>query len=336
MIVGLQLLRFIAASLVILNHAMGEFPGVKAVGSFGVDIFFVISGFIISQITTSGTKDFFKKRLIRIVPLYWLFTAFVAAIGYFAPHLLRSARWDPVHLLASLFFVPQWTEAMTFEPILKLGWTLNLEIYFYLLFFLATKVSERHRELVCSVLLVILFATFSLLPLAPTSAFNFYAQDITLEFIFGMGLALLYRQRHRIFLATPRLVNGVLVVTSSAAFYYTTRVSDFNLVRCIIYGLPALVCVFSFLSLESAFKQLPQWAQSMCLAGGELSYPMYLIHMYAVAAISRLAGGKSMGYTAIFAVAWLASVALSRLVIDYYDAPIRRLLTGRLARRAPA
>jgi len=336
MIVGIQLLRFIAASLVILNHAMGEFAGVKAFGSFGVDIFFVISGFIISQITQAGTRDFFKKRLIRIVPLYWLFTALIAAVSYVHPQLLRTARWDPLHILASLFFIPQWTPSMEFEPILKLGWTLNLEIYFYLLFFFATRISARHREWICSAMLVVLFAAFSLLPLDPTSGFNFYAQDITLEFIYGMLLAVLYRQRGRLFLATPRPLKWVLLAASLVAFWFTTEVSDFHLVRCVTYGLPALICVFAVLSLEVEFKRLSSRAQSACLAGGELSYPLYLVHIYVIGVVSRLLGAKSLGYLAIFAIAWPVASLLSELVLRYYDVPLRRFLTGRLSRRAPA
>jgi peptidoglycan/LPS O-acetylase OafA/YrhL len=64
---------------------------------------------------------------------------------------------------------------------------------------------------------------------------------------------------------------------------------------------------------------------------------MYLIHIYVIAAVSRVLGGKSLGYLAIFAIAWPVSMALSHLVLRDYDTPIRRLLTARFApRRAPA
>ena len=65
---SLQLLRFIAAMLIVSVHLDFEF------GHIGVDIFFVLSGFIIAYVTNKKTKLFFVNRLIRIIPIYWLFT----------------------------------------------------------------------------------------------------------------------------------------------------------------------------------------------------------------------------------------------------------------------
>ena len=132
MIIGIQFLRFLAASLVVLTHTLGEYDDLRSFGGFGVDVFFVISGFVIYLITDSGHKNFFVKRLIRIVPIYWLFTIGISIIALLEPQLLRSASFDVTQIIASLFFIPYWTENAGFAPILTLGWTLNFEMLFYL------------------------------------------------------------------------------------------------------------------------------------------------------------------------------------------------------------
>ena len=75
---SLQLLRFIAAMLIVSVHLNFEF------GHIGVDIFFVLSGFIIAYVTDKKTQSFFINRLIRIIPFYWLITfLFIATLLIF-------------------------------------------------------------------------------------------------------------------------------------------------------------------------------------------------------------------------------------------------------------
>ncbi|MGH2898799.1 MAG: acyltransferase family protein, partial [Solirubrobacteraceae bacterium] len=109
MLYNLHLLRVIAALGVVYFHTTSE-AGLRLdwdVGSRGVDVFFVISGFIIAYIGTSKPEQFFRRRLIRVVPFYWAATAFVFAMVAIAPQLFRSTTASVPHLLASLFFIPR-------------------------------------------------------------------------------------------------------------------------------------------------------------------------------------------------------------------------------------
>jgi len=98
--------------------------------------------------TRDGAPQFFTRRLIRIVPLYWLGTLALAAIALKAPGMLNHTSLDADKLLGSLFFIPVWNESIQYHmPLLTLGWSLNYEILFYLVFFIALKISHQHRLL---------------------------------------------------------------------------------------------------------------------------------------------------------------------------------------------
>ena len=183
----MQALRFIAAALVVVSHIRTE-VGLTPFGSSGVDIFFVISGFIIYYVTRDGAPQFFTRRLIRIVPLYWLGTLALAAIALKAPGMLNHTSLDADKLLGSLFFIPVWNESVQYHlPLLTLGWSLNYEILFYLVFFIALKISHQHRLLISSLLLVSLTAVHPYA--APESALAFWSDAYVVEFIYGMLLA---------------------------------------------------------------------------------------------------------------------------------------------------
>lgn len=333
MIYSLQLLRFLAASLVVLSHSMGEFSDLKTFGLFGVDIFFVISGFIISHITQANQDNFLSKRLIRIVPQYWLFTFVIAAIAYFSPDLLRSAKWDVSHVLSSLFFVPWWTETTRFSPILILGWTLNFEMFFYLLFYFSMKLNVRYKEIICSCAIVFISIILNAIELDERSFLYFYSNTIVYEFIFGMAIALLYKERRWLFEKIPPIVISAVLLTVFYVYYHTSLVMNFNLPRIVYWGIPAFACVFIFIAADSYVKKFDNKVLSAFLLSGEISYPLYLIHMYFIAALSRLLHGVNLGPYQIFFLSLFMSSVASYFLLKFYDAPVRNALTRLLTKR---
>src|SRR6185369_8232476 len=103
MLYNLHLLRVIAALGVVYFH-ITSVAGLKLdwdVGSRGVDVFFVISGFIIAYIGTSKPEQFFVRRLIRVVPFYWAATLVVFAMVMRFPELFHTTTANVRHLLAS-------------------------------------------------------------------------------------------------------------------------------------------------------------------------------------------------------------------------------------------
>jgi exopolysaccharide production protein ExoZ len=127
---SIQFLRAIAALLVLLFHLS---DGRIVTGASGVDIFFVISGFIMGTVGVGERpRDFIVKRAARIVPLYWLITMAMcigALLGVFS-----RFSYDIESLVKSLLFIPYYDASGHIWPLVVPGWTLNLEALFYILF----------------------------------------------------------------------------------------------------------------------------------------------------------------------------------------------------------
>ncbi len=176
----IQVLRAIAVIFVFFEH-------IAAInhGAFGVDIFFVISGFVIVYSTVSDAKHFLLKRVLKIVPLYWGTTLCIFVFVTIFPSLFRSTIVSVDFLFKSLIFIPFEIEPGIVQPILRIGWTLNYELFFYIIFFLAMKISYQYRGLIaCSALILLVF-------LGNLLHFNsvvlrFYTNPILLEFVYGM------------------------------------------------------------------------------------------------------------------------------------------------------
>src|SRR5262249_27030727 len=152
MFLNLHLLRAVAALSVVYYHTTSE-AGLNlppAVGSHAVDLFFVISGFIIARTALDSPKQFLLRRIVRIVPLYWTATLAVFWLALFTPHILHSTRPDYRQLLCSLLFIPYETPEAGTLPTLILGWSLNYEMYFYVVFAIALAVVPRRASLLCS------------------------------------------------------------------------------------------------------------------------------------------------------------------------------------------
>ena len=135
---SIQALRGLAALFVVFQHVR-----FLNFGAFGVDIFFCISGFMIMFTTEKSTKYFFRKRLIRILPLYYLMTFGTYAMLLFFPSMFQQTR----HNLSYRGII---------QPLVRIGWTINCEMLFYLLFFIAFHISMKYRGLICSAFLTVL------------------------------------------------------------------------------------------------------------------------------------------------------------------------------------
>ena len=143
---SIQALRAVAASSVILVHI----PFVGR-GTFGVDIFFVISGFIICYISSLNADDFLLKRIFRIVPLYWLGTCGVFLVALLMPTLLNATTANLTNLAKSLFLIPYRREDGSVFPMLFLGWDwLIRDVLLDIVFGLALAFFKRWASLAAS------------------------------------------------------------------------------------------------------------------------------------------------------------------------------------------
>lgn len=289
---GVQALRAVAALLVVFGHATHELETIaERIGhapidaSFlhsggGVDIFFVISGFIMVHTSADrfGRPDawriFLTRRIARIVPLYWLLTTTLLIGALVAPRLLNVPIGDWQHILASYFFVPSMRDGNEIRPVMALGWTLNLEMFFYLLFAIAMLFPLRRG-------LVALGLTLSILALIgaiwrPTQVqIAFWTQPIILEFLFGCLLALVYRRGVRI----PAGAAAALVALGLAAMFRLPGIDDPALLPQVLrLGLPAVLVVAGAALNRGG---TPRFAWPLA-ALGDASYSLYLSHPFAL------------------------------------------------------
>lgn len=276
MLISVQALRAFAAWVVVCHHFMQIFFDFKAsgpVGEFfvakgavGVDIFFVISGLVIFLSTQNSDMPagrFLMHRLIRIVPAYWLYTAAMGLLllvaAPFLPH--QVIGWQ--NFLLSLVFIPSENPGgYGLYPTLNVGWTLNYEMLFYLLFSMVFLFERRHRPLIIA---AALFTVTEVL--ARTGLISrFYGNDIVYEFLLGIGIGLVYRRGW--------VKQGLWVPLAGVALGLVTIYMLSNEQRLLNWGLPSALIVVSCVSLEPYFR-----GSRLLKVLGDCSYSVYLLHV---------------------------------------------------------
>ncbi|MEO9459477.1 MAG: acyltransferase [Lentilitoribacter sp.] len=198
---GLQFIRAFAAVLVLVGHAIAEaehYFGISMGLDFipwtrGVDIFFVVSGFIITlSITRYEGRPFafLQRRVLRIVPLYYLFTTLMVLTLVVFPNGPKETIFDLGHILTSYGFFPYARPDGRIAPLLSLGWTLNYEMFFYVLCVIC--MFTRHTTLALTGLIVSI-ALYGATNSLEASHWVFWTNPIIIEFLFGIFLAKAYQ-----------------------------------------------------------------------------------------------------------------------------------------------
>ena len=278
----IQALRGFTALFVALEHVR-----FLNCGAFGVDIFFIISGFMAMFATHNDTKHFMKKRLIRIYPLYALLTVGTFFLLLIVPGLFHLTEANPIYLVKSLCFIPFEISPGIIQPLVRVGWTINYEMLFYLLFFISFRISHKYRGLICSALLGILVLLLQMLPLEST-CLRFYGDFIQLEFVFGILTYYIVRKLYQVceeksftsllsYLSIP-IVLGLFIYLAITKQH--TDISGMG--RVLYWGLPALIIV-----LCTFIVNLNITMPKFMIVLGNMSFSIYLLHYYPLMFIDR-------------------------------------------------
>lgn len=316
-----QILRFVAATAVLFAHLQHEvvarFPhqaGFKPFslidGGLGVDIFFVISGFIMHHVTAgkfgspSASKEFLIRRVVRIAPLYYIASLFMILATFIYPSDVSISELNLVHILTSFLFFPSLNDIGQIAPVLKLGWTLNFEIYFYAVYALALAFSRRAGLLFLTLVLGAVLVLAQVLPNPPV-AVDFWGQSLVLEFLGGIAAAALYARGFRINRSTAWIVI-VVSLLSLGMMRHEDIVS--SLPRGVYAGLPALLIVIAVVSapIGTGMGRVKRFL----IAGGEASYAIYVIHPFGIRA-----GALIWLELGLPVQPWIYIVVLSGLVV---------------------
>jgi exopolysaccharide production protein ExoZ len=260
---SIQVLRALAACSVVVLHSYlrsGDFhPNEIRLGAAGVDLFFVISGFIMANVSVGRTwRQFLADRLWRIYPMWW-----IAAI----PWLFAMDRGTH-SLLASVTLWPIFGPAFAY-PTPLLGWTLCFEMLFYAAMGLALATRP-------AVPLAMLAITLVLAQTTNIALFAFTGNPLILEFLAGVVVAKLPRDER---LGLPLLAVAAVGLVLAPLGFFTLHIADnpqMAAARALFWGGPAAIAVYACLCLDKRFAGR-RWNLPVLL--GDASYSIYLFHL---------------------------------------------------------
>jgi peptidoglycan/LPS O-acetylase OafA/YrhL len=304
---NIQALRAIAANGVVITHLVsveqkyspggGVLSANAYLGGFGVDLFFVVSGFIMVTIAHNASwRKFLFDRATRILPPYWFYTTILLIASlYIRGHVSGSSEHEP-SVWRSYLLIPDSIPPM---PLLGVGWTLMHEMYFYFSFAIIIFLSESRRFTITSLLLawscaIICFnAAVQLFDISdPVVAV--IAHPFTLEFIFGAAAALLIQKNGPSFAAYTLAAGIILCVAVFSLCSDALGSNDdrnwkrailFGMPRAILVGTPCTLIVYGLVGIEIKSKlAAPHWLVVL----GSASYSTYLSHILVLSVLGRM------------------------------------------------
>lgn len=317
---NIQVLRGVAALAVVMCHAwqtnLQYTSGLSRVPHSlveylvsGVDLFFVISGFVIlytTQKSRLSAKDFAIRRAQRIVPMYWLLTIVFFAVLLFMPQLKSAQINNWTKFLASLTFT-----AGVFglgNPVIYPGWTLEYEMGFYVLTTVTLLVlPKRPWPVVAIALTVLQMAHWVIPPALDSLSFEFATNRIILSFLGGIVVAQLALE------GRPGIVEGgaFLIGLISAIVEDPTQ-------RAVMYGLPSALVVYL------AVKSRSTWGNRWFVKLGDASYAIYLVHVFLIALVGKVSRSISPTLDAdlLATVMLLMPIAAGLLLHQWFELPV--------------
>lgn len=336
----LQGLRAFAAMLVVIGHIKHEmlmvsaklgqdaplWTSLKLPYNAGVDIFFVLSGFLMVYTSQNLYKKkggwfmFLKKRFQRIVPLYWFYTTLMISVMLILPHAFDTAKASVDHFIQSYLFIPHERPAGGLKPVLSLGWTLNYEMFFYVVF--ASLLFLSRHSLIA--IMSILFAGFAFIHYFLPETMSvpyFWTRPIILEFIMGMIIANIYLSDVRL----PRWGVFPVVMIVIGSFFiipYSVSIMDLD-----IYRLPNMtmaVLLVGGLTLCKGMDQLkiPKWLKAL----GDSSYTLYLAHPFGIGIVALFVVQFNLGQGTHFVFSfatcilgsYIAYLMIEKNIVGYF------------------
>jgi exopolysaccharide production protein ExoZ len=327
MLQSIQYLRAFAALIVAARHS--EWVP-RMWGDQGVDIFFIISGFIMMHVMRREAEPltFLRARIERVVPLYWLVTL------YGAWRLGSAVDWH--HVFLSLAFVPHVDPDGLFFPLVRQGWSLLPEMFFYILFATSLLLPKRHVLTALTTVLGLLAIIGLWTGLYQTSpAASVYLSPQHLEFLAGCWLHKAWEQKTEWF----RPAYGVAAITACFAIFAAIIHHVPGPERVFIWGIPSLLLVGGMLALE---KVLPRLSPLMLL--GNASYSIYLTHSFSLRFFMEMfrpapgwTGIANLVVSLAALLGVLAGVALVGVLVHFaLERPIAQGLKRIKRRPAPA
>lgn len=319
---SIQFLRAFACLYVVFFHSTELYPknidtqffwGLFQYGFSGVDIFFVLSGFIITLTSykfigkKAHTIQFLYKRIVRIFPTYWIIIVFFLSLQIIFPTFYRthfSLNFDT--LINTFLLLPG------HKMINGVSWTLTHELWFYLIFAL---VFLLRKSIIILLYLAYFIAILIYLFLPKNSDYSFMIfHPMNIEFLLGIIAAIVFKKIPYRF--TKTLITIGFLLLFLGAFIYSKQLLPSDLLRLILFGIPSFIIVVALAALE--FHK-PVVLNNIYISLGDASYSLYLLHLPILAATSKVISRFNFENGFIIHAIFLFSIAfLSLLSIIFY------------------
>ncbi len=340
MIHNIQVLRALAAYMVFLLHfsiyLRPVAPGAASIGigAAGVDIFFVISGFIMVA-TTMGRRTtplaFLLKRIARLVPVYWFVTLVIVLLVMVGFRPIGVLEIRPSYVVQSLLFIP-FMRGEFVEPLNSVGWTLNYEMFFYVVFAALLVVRSDGWRIAGLVAVLVGLGLSSLADPAGLLA-RYYTRPIVIEFALGAVLGYAYMLTLDRPAAAWRLPGygliaaGVLLLVASevVAQHLAVQIELLAFPRPLVWGTSGLLIVAGALAAE---RSGAVWRSRVLIQQGNASYSIYLVHNLVLHTAFKIAGaiglGGIAGVAVIFVLAFGTTCVLGMLLYRWVELPMNQ------------
>lgn len=295
-IYSLQILRAIAAWLVVYHHYMqifhnfdynnfaGEFFTTR--GGFGVDLFFILSGFVMysaSQRPLVTSYSFFVSRVIRVLPAYWFYSTLLLVLVFFIPSSFSYTSYTLPSLIASYLLVPSENPSgLGVFPFLTVGWTLIFEFVFYSILALSIAVTKNKSFYLCSAIIIMLIFTF------PDGMV--YGEVLTdyklIQFVVGMLLGWLVSRNfiRRYFRISSKFQ---IVLSLAISSFFISGIVEFELVQKTV---AAAAIVYGLVLLDSGYTTNNRLYHFL-VKNGDYSYSIYLSHALVLGVLKYIFDG---------------------------------------------
>ncbi|WP_147162214.1 acyltransferase family protein [Pararhodospirillum oryzae] len=315
---SIQHLRALAAIFVILFHTETLHHGYG-----GVDLFFVISGFVMGKTgLIESPMNFMIKRIIRIVPLYW-FVTIIMCVASLIPGLFRRFSFDTPSLIQSLLFIPHLNADGKIWPLIISGWTLNYEMFFYVIFSICLIIKWRAWKI--SVVMIALAALGFFMSSIPSPVIQTYTSPLLLEFAAGLFLSGLPAPRNPLFLGVACFV--IAIALYPLLTFLVGAGEDTPWKRVLMLGIPSTAVVAGALWIEQAGLWPRLWVLEKI---GDASYSLYLLHGIVIAFVHKVLHLPEIAQ--IFIILFF-SISLSIISNILFEKPISRVLRSFLLRK---
>lgn len=321
MLNSLQILRGLASWSVVFTHIQQSYYMGKdnysfwiffgKYGGFGVDVFFILSGFVMALVAENyhgKGVSFGINRIFRLVPIYWFYTFLLVISILIFPSGIYLTWWDDSSLIKSVFFIPNINpNGLGSYPTLYVGWTLVYEMFFYLVFSLILVFKLPKPAITCAFTMLFIALFFR------WDSFLGHSSLLLIEFSIGIFL-------FEYFKTNRSRSNFVKIVLPIIFFVITTFISCYSNTSLFLKMSLAGLVVYSFILMENLFN-LKYKAFRFLKSLGDYSYSTYLNHIIIIGWFYWLFEDTQSGMSEVFPILCIlfTTAILSKISYNYIE-----------------